>query len=134
MTGTGPELLILAKPKVRGECGMNVIILDCNYRPANPNNVYDEMTRRLRTNGIGLTIDNSWSDSYASADLIIGADPISDRASLSDARLLGQRTLNRFQRMEIAAQNSAPVARFGSPANDEELTALSRIWGNSAVL
>ena len=113
---------------------MNVIILDCNYRPANPNNVYAEMVRRLRADGVNLTIDNSWSDSYASADLIIGADPISDRASLSDARILGQRTLNRFERLKIAAENSAPVAQFGSPANDEELTALSRTWGDSAVL
>jgi phenylacetate-CoA ligase len=113
---------------------MNVIILDCNYRPANLNNVYVEMVRRLRNAGVSLTIDNSWSDSHASADLIIGADPISDRASLSDARILGQRTLNRFERLKIAAQNSAPVAQFGSPANDEELTALSRTWGDGAVL
>ena len=42
---------------------------------------------------------------HATADLLIAVEPIGDRPALSDARLLGQRTLNRFQRMELAVQS-----------------------------
>jgi phenylacetate-coenzyme A ligase PaaK-like adenylate-forming protein len=47
---------------------------------------------------------------------------------------LGQRTLNRFQRMAIADEHGVPVAAFGSPGNDEGLSRLAREWGETAVL
>src|SRR5258708_27377113 len=36
--------------------------------------------------------------------------------------------------MAIAAEHGVPVAAFGSPADDAELTALARAWGETAVL
>src|ERR1700688_2514272 len=113
---------------------MNVVLINCNYRRDNPHQVFVEMQRRLSEAGVNLTIDHAWSDSYASSELIIGADPIPDRPCLSDAKILGQRTLNRYQRMEIAARIGASVAAFGSPANDEQLSALVRDWGEFCVL
>jgi len=36
--------------------------------------------------------------------------------------------------MAIAAEHGVPVAAYGSPANDEELSTLAREWGETAVL
>lgn len=113
---------------------MRIVLIDCNYRSDNPHPVFAAMQRKLRAAAVELTVDNAWSDDYANFDLIIGADPIADRPALSNARVLGQRTLNRYQRMEIAAAAGAPVASFGSPANDDELSKLSRHWGDICVL
>lgn len=113
---------------------MHVMMLGWFYDPENPHEVIAEMARRLDQNGIRLTTDNSWSDSHASADLIIGAHPISDRSAFSDVRLFGQRTISRFERMDIAAKAGASVAHFCSPTDDSELTNISQSWRDGAVL
>ncbi|HZP20579.1 MAG TPA: hypothetical protein VFB16_10275 [Bauldia sp.] len=113
---------------------MKVVIVDCNYTSQRPHPVFVEMKRRLANAGVELLIDSGWSDDYATADLIIGADPIRDRPSLSDARLLGQRTLNRRERLEVAKAAGAPVARFGAPRSEDELTALGREWGTQQTV
>jgi phenylacetate-CoA ligase len=113
---------------------MDVVITDCNYDPGNPNPVFVAMTRLLGAQGVHLSVDNYWSDDYAKADLLIGADPIPDSEVILDTRILGQRTLNRFTRLQAAAEVNAPVARFCSPADDDELVRHSRDWGDLAVL
>jgi hypothetical protein len=113
---------------------MLVVMLARGYRPDAPNFVLDELRRGLAAAGARLIVDGAWSDSYARAGLIIGFEPFEDRKQLLGARVLGQRTLNRFQRMEIAATTEALVAEFGSPRNDDELSALTRDWGPFCVL
>jgi phenylacetate-CoA ligase len=113
---------------------MNIIITDCNYDPENPHPVFVEMQRVLSSSGINFKVDNYWSDDYARADLIIGADPLYDSEIILDTRVLGQRTLNRFTRLEVALAAHAPVARFCSPADDEALSRWTRDWGDVAVL
>lgn len=113
---------------------MHVVMLGWFLKPGTIHKVIHEIGRRLAENGIQLTVASAWSDSYASADLIIGSHPISARPILLGARIFGQRTVNRFQRMDIAERAGALVARFGSPANDEELTELARPWVDGAVL
>ncbi len=113
---------------------MRVLILARRYRADRPHRVFVELRSILADAGIALDIDNSWSDDHATADLLIAVEPIGDQPALSDARLLGQRTLNRFQRMELAVQSGVPVAAFGSPRDDDGLTALARDWSDFAVL
>ncbi len=113
---------------------MRVVILDCNYKADKPHPVFVALRNTLAADGVTLTVDNMWSDAYPAADLIISADPLRDRPALHGARVLGQRTLNRFQRMEIAARNGGSVALFGSPENDDQLSTLARDWGDSCVL
>ena len=113
---------------------MHVVILDCNYRADKPHPVFVALHNDLAAAGVALTVDNTWSEAYPTADLIISADPLRDHASLHQARVLGQRTLNRLQRMEIAARNGGSVASFGSPPDDDALSALARDWGDSCVL
>jgi len=113
---------------------MRVLILARRYHADRPHRVFVELRSILANAGIELVIDNSWSDEHATADLLIAVEPIGDRPALSEARLLGQRTLNRFQRMELAVQSGVPVTAFGSPRGDDDLTALAREWGDFAVL
>ncbi len=113
---------------------MQVVILARNYKAARPHPVFVELTRGLARHGIELTIDPAWSDSYASADLLIAVEPIVDRQIPASARLLGQRTLNRFQRMQIAAENGVPVAQFVSPGSNNEFARAVADWGEVAVL
>jgi len=112
-----------------------VVIIDCNYRQETPHAVYRGMAERLAPAGVELVVDSHWSEAYVEADLIIGADPIADRPSLSEARILGQRTLNRRTRLDVAKAAGAPVAGYGTPATDDELTVLAASWGaRTAVL
>lgn len=113
---------------------MRVVIVDCNYRPDAPHSVFLALADSLAAAGVTLTVDNAWSDTYPDADLIISADPLRDRPSLHRARVLGQRTLNRFERMEIAARHTRSVTAFGSPENDDQLSTLTRDWGGGCVL
>src|SRR5216684_5290872 len=113
---------------------MNVFITDCNFEPGSPHPVYVELQRLLAAQGVKFSVDNCWSDDYAKADLIIAADPLPDSETILDTRVLGQRTLNRYTRLEVARHVNAPVARFCSPANDDELVRESREWGDTAVL
>jgi phenylacetate-CoA ligase len=113
---------------------MQVVIVDCNYRPDAPHPVFVALADRLAIAGVALTVDNAWSDTYPDADLIISADPLRDRPSLHRARVLGQRTLNRFERMEIAARHTRAVAAFASPENDDQLSTAARDWGDICVL
>ena len=113
---------------------MKVVITDCDDDEGSPNPVFVEMRRLLSDSGVDLEVDNGWSDDYARADLIIGADPLHDSEVILDTRVLGQRTLNRFTRLEAALATNAPVARFCSPAHDEELLDRTRDWGDTAVL
>lgn len=113
---------------------MFVLIADCNYDAANPHPVFVQMERTLAAAGVNFKVDNCWSDEYAKADLIIGADPLYDSEVILDTRVLGQRTLNRYTRLQVAAAARAPVARFCSPTDDEELSRSTRDWGDLAVL
>ena len=113
---------------------MNITITDCNYDPENPHPVFVEMQRVLSSKGIDFKVVDHWSDDYAKADLIIGADPLYDSEIILETRVLGQRTLNRFTRLEVALAAHAPVARFCSPVDDEELSRCTRDWGDVAVL
>jgi len=113
---------------------MKIVITDCNHEPASPHPVFVEMQRLLSAKGVDFKVDNCWSDDYATADLIIGADPLYDSENILDTRILGQRTLNRFTRLEVALAANAPVARFCSPADDEQLSRCTRDWGDLAVL
>ena len=113
---------------------MRVLILARRYRADRPHRVFVELGSILADAGVTLDIDNSWSDDHATADLLIAVEPIGDRPAFSDVRLLGQRTLNRFQRMELAVQSGVPVGSFGSPRDDDGLTALAGDWGDFAVL
>ena len=114
---------------------MKVVIIEpSNRNPGRLHSVMAEADRQLKAHNIALTIDNSWSGTYATADLIIADEPIPDVEALSDVRLLGQRTLNRLQRLQIAVEEDAPVAKFGSPADDDELTPMSQGWAKFAVL
>ncbi|MEW6769655.1 MAG: NlpC/P60 family protein [Pseudomonadota bacterium] len=113
---------------------MKVVIVDCNcHRPAH-HSVFAEMMPRLARSGVELIVADQWRKEFASADLVVGADPIADRDELSKTRILGQRTLNRFTRLQVATEQNGPVAHYCSPASDEELTAASRRWGDVAVL
>jgi phenylacetate-CoA ligase len=113
---------------------MRVVILARRYQADQPHRVFVEVEKLLADAGVELVVSNSWLDSHAEADLLIAIEPILDRAALANARLLGQRTLNRFQRMESAARANVAVAAFGSPRNDDELSALARPWDDGAVL
>lgn len=113
---------------------MDVVITDCNHDPDDPNPVFVEMVRLLGAEGVHLSVDNCWSDDFVKADLLIGADPIPDSEVILDARILGQRTLNRFSRLQVASDVNGPVARFCSPANEGELRHRAGDWGDLAVL
>jgi phenylacetate-CoA ligase len=93
-----------------------------------------DVDRALAAASIGLTFKDSWTDDCASADLIIGIDPMGDRPVFSDLKILGQKTLTRLDVLQFAKEMAAPVARFGSPANQDELSSLSYDWGEFAVL
>ena len=113
---------------------MDVVITDCNHDPDDPNPVFIEMARLLDATGIRLSVENRWSDDYAKADLLIGADPIPDCDVILETRVLGQRTLNRLTRLQVALEVSGPVARFCSPSTDDDLALQTRDWGDLAVL
>lgn len=113
---------------------MHVVMLGFFYDPLEPHQVLQRMAGNLKAGGIRLTVANAWDRDFASADLVIAAHPIADREDFTDLRLFGQRTINRFQRMEIARRAGAPVVPFGSPADDEELSALAASWTDGAVL
>lgn len=113
---------------------MKVVIVDCNCSLDNQHRVLAEMRRRLATAGTELVIDSLWRDEFRDADLIVGADPIQDRDVLSNVRILGQRTLNRLTRLDVATQVNAPVARYCSPLNDDDLVEKTKDWGDRAVL
>src|SRR5580704_16110845 len=93
-----------------------------------------DVDRSLAAASIGLTFKDSWTDDCASADLIIGIDPMGDRPVSPDLKILGQKTLTRLDVLQFAKEMAAPVARFGSPANQDELSSLSYDWGEFAVL
>lgn len=112
----------------------DVVILDCNLQRDAQRVVYEGMTRRLAEAGIRLLVDDHWSDDYAKAGLLIGADPLPDGDVLLDCRVLGQRTLNRLTRLEVAERSGAPVVPFGTPANDAELDALANRWGTDRAV
>ncbi len=112
----------------------SVVITDCNFDPDAPHPVFVEMQRLLAADGITLIVDNVWSDAFVDADLIIGADPLFDSETLLNARVLGQRTLNRFTRLQQAAVAGGPLPGFCSPADDAALSAGTRGWGEVAVL
>ncbi len=113
----------------------HVVIIDCNYNRDAPHAVFVDLTERLLKDGISLTVDNAWSDDYLAADLLIGADPLVDDDKLLDSRILGQRTLNRRTRLDVAVACNAHVAPFGGPRNDRELDDLANQWNtDTAVL
>jgi|GEM_PF-143055 len=111
-----------------------VVITDCNYDPVTPHVVFIEMAARLAKHGVSLTVDKFWSDDYLAADLIIGADPLLDNDKLLDCRILGQRTLNRRTRLDVALGCGAHVAPFSGPRNDRELDAIGKEWNTDAVV
>lgn len=113
---------------------MHVVMLAWFYEADNLHPVLQGVSHRLDQEGVRLTASNAWSDSFAAADLVIVAHPIADREALSDARLLGQRTLNRYHRLAIADRVGATVAPFGSPSDEDELTRISKDWAAGAVL
>lgn len=113
---------------------MQVVILARNYKASRPHPVFVALKRRLASRGIELTIDPAWSDAYANADLLIAVEPIADPQIPTTARLLGQRTLNRLQRMEIAADNGIPAPRFVSPSRNDEFAEAVAGWGDVTVL
>ncbi|MBI3701021.1 MAG: phenylacetate--CoA ligase family protein [Afipia sp.] len=113
---------------------MKVVIVDCNCRRESHHRVFAEMMPQLARSGVELIVSDHWRDEFATANLVVGADPIADRDTLSSTRILGQRTLNRLTRLEVASEQNGPVARYCSPANDDELTSATRMWGEVAVL
>lgn len=113
---------------------MHVVMLGWFYEADDLHFVLRDVHRRLGAEGVRLTAANAWSDDYAAADLIIAAHPIADRPALSQARLVGQRTMNRFVRMKVAERIGSRVAPFASPANDAELTEAAVHWAEGAVL
>ncbi len=105
-----------------------------NYRTSTPHAVFRDMAERLAAHDIRMSVDNHWSADYAAADLLIVDEPLMDSDALADCRILGQRTLNRRTRLDVAVRAGAPVAPFGGPRNDRELDRLAASWRTDCVV
>ena len=104
------------------------------YHSRSPHAVFELMADRLSPVGIEIVVDNAWSDEYASADLLIAAEPLPDEQVPPACRILGQRTLNRRTRLDVAVASGAAVAAFGGPRDDDELTRLAAGWNAEAAV
>lgn len=105
-----------------------------NYRSAAPHPVFQRVAARLAGSGIEISVDNQWSDAYRAFDLLVLDEPVPDSDDLADCRILGQRTLNRRTRLDVAVASGAAVAPFGGPRSDAELDALAQSWATDCAV
>ena len=105
-----------------------------NYQSPSPHVVFEKMAASLAKSRIAISVDNRWSDEHIDADLLVFDEPLPDSDELLDCRILGQRTLNRRTRLDVAARCGAPVAPFGGPRNDQELDELAALWGSDCAV
>ena len=105
-----------------------------NYQSPSPHVVFEKMAASLAKSNITISVDNHWSDEHAEADLLVVDEPLPDSDELLDCRILGQRTLNRRTRLDVAARCGAPVAPFGGPRNDRELDELAARWSSDCAV
>ncbi len=105
-----------------------------NYRLGVPHPVFQAMAARLAACDVAITVDDRWSDDYLAFDLLVLDEPLPDSDDLADCRVLGQRTLNRRTRLDVAVASGADVVPFGGPRTDAELDALAASWGSDCAV
>ena len=104
------------------------------YGSAAPHPVFRSMAARLAAADVEIAVDSRWNDDYRTFDLLVLDEPIPDSDDLAECRILGQRTLNRRTRLDVAVASGAAVAPFGGPSDDAELDALAGAWGSGSVV
>ncbi|HEU4717112.1 MAG TPA: hypothetical protein VFU15_04735 [Bacteroidia bacterium] len=94
---------------------------------------YESLMARTSAEGIRVSYDNGLGEASEKAAAVLLATPV-EVNDIDDSRIvLGLRTINRRERMEIAAQvvPEKLIARWASPGDGQELTEVLRGWGRS---
>lgn len=81
--------------------------------------VYSVVAKGLELKNHVFSVAHVWDEAAAQADVVILSDPVNASLPREDSVVLGQRTLTRFQRLEIARDVGCDVGRFWSPKSVE---------------
>ncbi len=80
--------------------------------------------------GVDIEHVSHWDKTHLDADLVILGSAIPEALVPDDAKVLGQRTLNRRTRLDALAGFDDMVQPYGSPRSSAELNALVSGWGD----
>lgn len=89
------------------------------------------VAEHLAQAGIDIEYVSYWENSHLDADLIIVDSAIPEALIPDDAKIFGQRTLNRRTRLDALAGYEGTVQPYGCPRSSTELDALLSGWGET---